>query len=101
MKATPQSDDDIKGQLIKSLQQNKILQQKIVELQTQLHTEKQRQGDFVVIGNKPIPIRIVRWMDEWNMPWEVFWCYEHSEWVEELDSLFPYHMESSKCPTCK
>lgn len=100
MKATYEADSDIKGQLITSLQKNKQLQNQIDHLQKQLNTEKQRQGEFVVIGNKPIPTRIVRWMDEWNMPWEVFWCYQHKKWVEELDSFFPYHQECSKCPAC-
>lgn len=47
-----------------------------------------------------IPPRISGLMKYHCMPWEVFFCYEHKQWVDELDSSFPYSMSDNRCPGC-
>jgi hypothetical protein len=49
---------------------------------------------------KNIPDKVRAWMDEYRICWEAFWCYEHEEWMIELDNLFPYHMEDCACSKC-
>lgn len=41
------------------------------------------------------------WMQHFCMPWEVFWCYEHEQWCDELDGSFPYFMDANSCPQCR
>ncbi len=48
-----------------------------------------------------VPKRVAKWMIEYDLPWQVFKCEEHGEWIDELDSSFPYHMEMSKCERCR
>lgn len=72
----------------------------IITLEKNLADEKKNQHGFVVIGTKPVPMNIVNWMNEYGMPWEVFWCYEHNEWFDELDTSFPYFTDSI-CPKCR
>lgn len=52
------------------------------------------------IGGKNIPMKVAKWMLEYDMPWEVFWCYEHAKWLTELDNLFPHSSECSRCNSC-
>ncbi|MCP2232842.1 antitoxin PHD [Erwinia aphidicola] len=47
-----------------------------------------------------LPFLISSWMKHYSMPWEVFWCSEHLQWVDELDSSFPYSMSDNVCPVC-
>lgn len=47
-----------------------------------------------------VPFLICCWMKHYCMPWEVFWCSEHLQWVDELDSSFPYSMNDNTCPVC-
>ncbi|RGP86556.1 hypothetical protein BC354_13230 [Vibrio cholerae] len=54
-------------------------------------------GDFMV----EVPKRIAEWMIEYDLPWQVFKCELHGDWITELDSSFPYHMEMCKCDRCK
>ncbi|WP_413730824.1 hypothetical protein [Sodalis sp. RH22] len=49
---------------------------------------------------KIIP-RVRRWMTEFSLPWEMFWCEEHRRWFSELDNSFPYFLEYSVCVKCK
>lgn len=55
----------------------------------------------ITLQGKSIPLRVAEWMLEHGLPWEVFWCYEHSLWVEELDSSFPYFAEFNQCCKCQ
>lgn len=48
-----------------------------------------------------VPKRVAEWMIEYGLPWQVFKCDEHGDWVTELDSSFPYHMEMCRCDLCK
>lgn len=87
--------------LVTSLRnENQTLKARLLKLEKSLATERKNQEGFVVIGEKPVPIKIVRWMDEYLLPWECFWCYEHDEWVVELDAMTPYHMEQHLCSKC-
>jgi len=47
-----------------------------------------------------VPYLISCWMKHYSMPWEVFWCSDHLQWVDELDSSFPYSMSDNSCPIC-
>jgi len=47
-----------------------------------------------------VPYLISCWMKSYCMPWEVFWCNDHLQWVDELDSSFPYSMSDNTCPVC-
>ncbi len=53
------------------------------------------------IPPKKVPCLVQRLMRFYRVPWEVFWCKKHQQWIDELDSVFPYHMEGNKCPGCK
>lgn len=46
------------------------------------------------------PFQVSCWMKQYRMPWEVFWCSDHLQWVDELDSSFPYSMSDNSCPIC-
>ncbi len=48
-----------------------------------------------------VPERVAKWMVEFGLPWQVFKCDTHGEWVTELDSSFPYFMQYSTCDKCK
>ncbi|OSK33784.1 hypothetical protein EAHG_05024 [Escherichia coli B671] len=39
-------------------------------------------------------------MEKYGLPWEVFWCLEHRQWVDELDNSFPYFTDND-CPQCR
>ncbi|GHW54533.1 hypothetical protein [Vibrio cholerae] len=54
------------------------------------------EGDFIL----EVPKYIAEWMIEFDLPWQVFKCDTHGDWITELDSSFPYHMEMCKCPRC-
>ncbi|EOC5887550.1 hypothetical protein ACI495_004420 [Vibrio vulnificus] len=47
-----------------------------------------------------VPKHIAEWMIEYDLPWQVFRCDTHGDWINELDSSFPYHMEMCKCERC-
>jgi len=49
----------------------------------------------------PFPYLISCQMKYYRMPWEPFWCYEHLQWCDELDSSFPYSMADNSCPVCR
>lgn len=55
------------------------------------------EGEFML----EVPKHIAEWMIEYDLPWQVFKCDEHGDWINELDSSFPYHMEMCKCEKCK
>lgn len=44
--------------------------------------------------------QVREWMDEFGLPWEVFYCYDHKQWVDELDYSFPYNV-GNRCPNCR
>ncbi len=48
-----------------------------------------------------VPKQIAEWMIEYDLPWQVFRCDDHGDWITELDSSFPYHMEQCKCRHCR
>ncbi|PRD14020.1 antitoxin PHD [Pantoea coffeiphila] len=48
----------------------------------------------------PVPHLVGYWMRHYRMPWEVFWCSDHLQWINELDSSFPYSMADNTCPAC-
>lgn len=61
------------------------------------------------IEGKPLPEEIRpdditntvrKWMIEYQLPWEVFWCSDHHQWVDELCSSFPHDIYA-ECPGCR
>ncbi len=54
-----------------------------------------------LIFDEGIPARVREWMREYDLPiWEVFYCHEHKEWFNELDSAFPYDFAGCTCKRC-
>lgn len=47
-----------------------------------------------------IPDRVSWWMKYFRAPWEIFFCFDHIQWVDELDNSFPYFTENT-CPVCR
>lgn len=43
---------------------------------------------------------VKKWMLEYKLPWEIFWCADHHQWVDELGSSFPYDIYA-ECPACR
>ena len=43
---------------------------------------------------------VKKWMLEYKLPWEIFWCADHHQWVDELDHHFPYYC-NNRCPGCR
>lgn len=76
------------------------LQSEIVKVQELLALERKHHSEFVLIGKKPVPVSVVRWMNKYEMPWEVFWCKEHHMWFEVLDCFFPNFGDDCLCPKC-
>lgn len=75
-------------------QQNEALKLRVELLEAELQHYKEQ---VLKLTTGSIPQRVINWMHEYRVPWEIFWCYEHEEWFIELDSLFPYHTESCIC----
>lgn len=72
----------------------------IVKLQELLVLEQKHHSEFIVFGKKPVPIHVVRWMNEYDMPWDFFWCKEHHMWFDILDCYFPNFADGCLCPKC-
>jgi hypothetical protein len=75
-------------------QENARLKQEIELLQEEVAALKDQ------LRKPDIPDYARQWMYEYDLYWEVFWCFEHNEWVTELDSLFPYYWSDNFCPKC-
>lgn len=43
---------------------------------------------------------VKKWMLEYALPWEVFWCADHHQWFDGLCSSFPYEIYA-ECPDCR
>lgn len=70
--------------------QNKILQLKIEGLEEDLEVLREQ---LEKLTTDDVPAHVKIWMNDYRLPWQIFWCYEHEEWVNELDTSFPYHIE--------
>lgn len=79
------------------VRENIALKNKIESLEDQV-AHYQEQIEKLTTGS--IPQIVKNWMHEYRLPWELFWCYEHEEWITELDSNFPYHTERNICDRC-
>lgn len=62
------------------------------ELEGRLMPEEEQPND--------ITNTVRKWMHEYQLPWEVFWCADHHQWVDELCSSFPYDIYA-ECPGCR
>lgn len=47
-----------------------------------------------------MPTNLMALMKKHRVPWEVFYCYDHKRWVDELDNSFPYYCDN-RCPKCR
>jgi len=79
------------------LQQIARLKREVEELTARLNCYSTSQSTIPPIQIS-MPVR--EWMEEFGMPWEVFYCYDHKQWVDELDSSFPYFADN-RCPRCR
>ncbi|QUM78757.1 hypothetical protein HWV00_21020 (plasmid) [Moritella sp. 24] len=80
------------------MRQNKVLKDKVESLELEVLHYKE-QIDKLTLGD--VPQIVKNWMNEYSLPWEIFWCFEHEKWIAELDNLFPYHMENCRCDKCE
>lgn len=81
--------------------ENQLLKEKVYELSNMVLSGNV--GEVIIqegVSSISVPKHVAEWMIEYSLPWQVFRCEDHGLWVSELDSLFPYHMECSKCPKC-
>ncbi len=62
------------------------------ELEGKLLPEEQQPND--------ITNTVRKWMHEYGLPWELFWCADHNQWVDELCSSFPHDIYA-ECPACR
>lgn len=73
------------------------------ELVRQLHRmERQLSGQLLPEERQPenMPTNLMALMKKHRVPWEVFWCYEHECWLDELCSSFPHDINGT-CPGCR
>jgi len=80
-----------------AIRQNKLLQLKIEGLEEDL---KMLEEQLSKLTTEDVPAHVKKWMNEYKLPWQVFWCCEHEEWIIGLDTCFPYHIEQCECPKC-
>ena len=77
--------------------ENLSLRDKVETLEAEL-AHYREQVEKLTTGS--IPQIVKNWMHEYKLPWEMFWCYEHEQWITELDTSFPFHSEQSSCEEC-
>ncbi|NDO81482.1 antitoxin PHD [Citrobacter sp. NCU1] len=80
------------------------LEKDIAALQRQLLCmERQLTGKLLPEERQPadMPTNLMALMKKHRVPWEVFWCYEHERWLDEVCSSFPHDMYGSSCPECR
>ncbi|MFV4834683.1 antitoxin PHD (plasmid) [Citrobacter freundii] len=73
------------------------------ELVRQLHRmERHLSGQLLPEERQPadMPTNLMALMKKHRVPWEIFWCYEHERWLDELCSSFP-HDTYGTCPGCR
>ena len=80
-----------------NLQQIGRLQKEVAELEARLTCYSTEQSTIPPI---PMTMQTREWMAEYGLPWEVFYCYDHKQWVDELDNSFPYFCDC-RCPACR
>lgn len=73
------------------------LQRRVEELEARLDCYHTNQSTIPPIQ---LTAQIREWMDEYGLPWEVFYCYGHKQWADELDNSFPYYSDN-QCPGCR
>ena len=79
------------------MQENELLKAKVAQLEDEV---KFYQGQVKKLSSDSVPQQVRGWINEFDLPWENFRCYEHDEWFTELDSLFPFHTERCACDKC-
>lgn len=81
----------------KHLQQISRLEREVQELSARLDCYNTNQSTIppIMMTNQ-----VREWMEEFGLPWEVFYCYDHKQWVDELDNSFPYFCDN-RCPECR
>lgn len=95
-----------KGKLYFDMARERIvLKRRISNLESEVEELQERLETYGALNASNIPpiaitAQVREWMYEYGMPWEIFYCYEHKQWVDELDNSFPYHIENL-CPGCR
>ena len=80
------------------LRKNEVLTAEIESLKADRDHHKDQVSKLL---SDSVPKLVKNWMLEYGQPWQLFWCYEHSQWIEELDSMFPYDTVDNRCSSCK
>lgn len=68
--------------------------------------EKNYDEDTVLIsdengGYEYVPFRVAVICNQYNVPWELLYCDEHREWIDEIGSSFPYCVDDMTCHKCR
>lgn len=79
------------------LEQIGRLQKQVADLEKRLECYGTEQSTIPPIQ---ITFQVREWMEEYGLPWEVFYCYDHKQWVDELDNSLPYFCDN-RCPACR
>lgn len=48
-----------------------------------------------------VPFRVAVLCAEYGLPWAVFYCEEHSQFIDEVGSSFPHAWDDMTCPKCR
>ncbi len=79
------------------------LEKDVAELRRHLaRMERELEGRLLPEELAPdgMPNSVKKWMLEYKLPWEIFWCADHHQWVDEIGSSFPYDIYA-ECPACR
>ncbi|VTP12659.1 hypothetical protein PUATCC27989T_00471 [Phytobacter ursingii] len=78
-----------------------LLRQQISSLSHRLDMAQKelslRNYDISSIPPIPITKQVAEWINEYGVPWEALYCPHCRSWFSELDSSFPYHIDSCVC----
>lgn len=73
------------------------LEAKIRALETDLEFYKKQACQVAKIR---VPDRVIKWVEQYDQPFDMFKCHEHNEWFTDLDACFPYSAAGCVCPKC-
>lgn len=85
---------------MQTAEQTQVLKDERDELVAVIAKALDSSARVVTVGGKKLPIRVAKWMLEYRLPWELFWCDEHDQWFTYLDSSFPMFGDNCQCKDC-
>lgn len=48
-----------------------------------------------------VPFRVAVLCSQYGLTWEVFYCNDHNQWIDEVGNSFPYDWGGVTCPKCR